>query len=527
MMVGCVVDSVAARRGPRGRQRQGGRHGLRAPRRAWLAAFVLAMVASAGAGAAGTTGAATAAGVSPETQGLLAPVADLAARSLAQVKAGDGAAAAATLEGFEDLWSPVEDGVRAQNLDVYARVEVNESRASAALAASPARLDLAATALEGLRTAALDYQSAAATPAGSPSGSKGLAALVTMLGQVKSALADGDMDQAQDLMGAFQDMWPLAEGEVQTRSARVYAATEDGITKASALLLSGPGSRDKALDEVGTMLAQLEGLTAATGYSAWDAGLILLREGMEALLVIAALLAALKKAGTPSGARWVWAGAGTGIAGSAVLAVILVFAISAATAGTARESMEGFVGLASVLIMLTVGAWLHSRSSLQAWNGMIKGKVGGAIAGGRIGALYFLALFAVLREGAEATVFYIGIAQGIGVGALLLGIGTAALILLAVGFLLIRFSVRLPLHWVFLVATVLIYYLAFKITGESVRALQAAAILPSHFVAWLPSVRFLGITPTLEVVLPQVVVLALVLSEVIVTESRRMKPKTA
>lgn len=457
----------------------------------------------------------------------LTPVGDLAARAIELVKAGDPRAAATELGRFESLWSPIENGIRAKNLDVYARAEVNASRAIAALEAAPPNLAAAASALEGLQQAALDFTSGSSPAAATPSGQKGVSALITMIAQVKEALAAGDMDQAQDLMAAFQDMWPLAEGDVQTRSSQAYGNIELEITKASALLLSGPSARDRALDVVGSMLAQLEGLTGTAGYSAWDAGLILLREGMEALLVIAALLAALRRAGTPGGARWVWAGAGTGVLASAVLAVVLVFAINAATAGAARESMEGFVGLASVLIMLTVGAWLHGRSSLQAWNGYMTGKVSGAIAAGRRGALALLALFAVLREGAEATIFYIGIAQGIGAAQLVLGIAAALLILAAAGFLLIRFSVRLPLHWVFLVATVLIYYLAFKITGESVRALQAASVLPSHFVDWLPSVRFLGMSPTWEVFLPQLVVLVLVLSEVIVTETRRMRPKTA
>jgi high-affinity iron transporter len=188
--------------------------------------------------------------------------------------------------------------------------------------------------------------------------------------------------------------------------------------------------------------------------------------------------------------------------------------------------MEGFVGLASVAVMVTVGAWLHGRASSKAWQGFIKGKVGTAVAGGRMWTLYALALFAVLREGAEATVFYIGIAQGIGIAQLLVGIAGALVILAIVGFVIIRFSVRLPLHWVFLAATLLIYYLAIKITGESVRALQAASVLPSHFAGWLPSLGFIGTTPTWEVFLPQLLVLALVLSEIVITETRRGSART-
>jgi len=457
------------------------------------------------------------------------PIRALASKSLLLLLAQDPAGAATSLGDFESLWKPVEDGIRSKNLDVYARIEVESSRAMAAFQASPPDLPAAKKALEALQAAATDYESGTSSGGAAAPGQKGLSALLTVIRQVKQALAQGDTDQAADLMNSFQEIWPLAEADVQTRSPETYIRIEKEITAASAYLLSGPGSRDKATDVVGSMVAQLEGVAGMGGYSIWDAGLILLREGLETLLVLAALLAAIKKSGAPAGARWVWAGAGTGLLASAAVAVVLVYAIAAATAGSARETMEGAVGLGSVVIMITVGAWLHGRASLQAWQGYIKGKVGTAIAGGRIWSLYALALFAVLREGAEATVFYIGIAQGIGMAQLLIGIGGALIILGIVGFLLIRFSVRLPLHWVFLGATVLIYYLAFKITGESVRALQAASILPSHFVNWLPSVRFLGMSPTWEAFLPQIVVLTLVLSEIVITEMRRgaARPKSA
>ncbi len=330
------------------------------------------------------------------------------------------------------------------------------------------------------------------------------------------------MAQASDLMQSFTEVWPLAEPEVKTRSEQAYGIIESEMTRASSFLLSDAASQPKAREPVDRITVELEGLAATTSYSVWDAGLILLREGMEALLIIAALLAALKKAGTGTGSGWVWAGAGVGLLGSVIIAVILGFAIGAAMIGSAREGLEGIVGIASVLLMLTVGAWLHSRSSLSAWNGFVKEKVGSAIAAGRMGALFTLALFAVLREGVEAVVFYIGIAPGIGVLTLVIGIAGALVLLTAVGFLVIRFSLKLPLHWVFLVATVLIYYLAFKITGTSVRALQTAGMLPAHFADGLPSAGFLGMSPSWESFVPQVVVLALVLGEIVMTEARRL-----
>ena len=467
-----------------------------------LIAILLALLA------AGTAAAQAAAGGSAQPS-VLQPVQDLASTALQLLK-----------DTFESLWKPVEDGIRAKSLDIYARVEVASSRAAAALQATPPDIAVAQSALEGLQSAAVDF-AAGKVSAAAAAGQVGLSALLTMVRQVKAALDAGDTDQATDLMNSFQEIWPLAEGDVQTRSQETYTQIEKEITEASALLLSGADSRAKAAEVVGSMVSQLDALSGRGGYTIWDAGIILLREGLEALLVLAALLAALKKGGGTGGARWIWAGAGTGLLASAVVAVVLVYAITAATAGNTRETMEGVVGLVSVVVMISVGAWLHGRSSLKAWNGFIKGKVGTAVAGGRMWALYALALFAVLREGAEATVFYIGIAQGIGIAQLVTGIAGALVILAIVGFVIIRFSVKLPLHWVFLAATLLIYYLAVKITGESVRALQASGVLSSHFAGWLPSVRFLGTTPTWEVVLPQLVVLALVLGEIVITEARR------
>jgi high-affinity iron transporter len=138
-------------------------------------------------------------------------------------------------------------------------------------------------------------------------------------------------------------------------------------------------------------------------------------------------------------------------------------------------------------------------------------------------SLFSLALLAVLREGAETVVFYIGIASAIGLGQLLLGIGAALLLIVGIGFLVIRFSVKLPLHYVFLVATVLIYYLAFKITGESIHALQLAGVFPARYADALPSLGFFGMSSTWETTLPQILVLALVLTEIVVTETRNAR----
>jgi len=413
--------------------------------------------------------------------------------------------------------------VRGKNPDVYARVEASSAKATAALEATPPDLRRANDALAALTQAARDY--AAASSGKAASQLNGVAALITMLGQVKDSIAEGKTDQAADLMGSFIELWPVVEGQVKARSDEVYTRVESEMMRADGFLLSKTDSSADAAKTVALMLGQLNGIRGTGGYSAWDAGFILLREGLEALLVLAALLAMLRKAGSAQGPRWVWAGAGTGFALSVVLAVILGLLITAAATGAARESVEGWVGLASVVLMLSVGAWLHRRSSLQAWNGFVKNRMGSAIAAGGTWSLFSLALLAVLREGAETVVFYIGIASAIGLGQLLLGVAVSAAILVAIGFLLIRFSVRLPLHYVFLVATVLIYYLAFKITGESIHALQVAGAIPARYADSLPTLGFFGMSATWETTLLQAIVFVLVATEIIVTEARNARQR--
>jgi high-affinity iron transporter len=453
-------------------------------------------------------------------QQLLGSIDRIAAESLKSLQASNPAGAAENLKQFEPEWSKVEDGVRAKDPDVYARIEVASSRAAAALDAEPPDTARAEEALKGLASAVHDYGTGTGSSA-APPGTQGVSALLRLLQQSAAALSAGDEDQASDLLQSFIGLWPQVEGEVKSRSEMAYTQIEAEMTRAAALLLSGPSARGHAADLIATITGQLEDVQQKSGYTVWDAGLILLREGMEALLLLAALLAMLRKTENKGGARWVWAGAGAGLLASAVLAVLLGLVITAA-AGAAREGTEGFVGLASVTLMVTVGAWLHRRSGLQAWNAFMKNKVGSAIAAGSMWSLFVLSFLAVLREGAETVVFYIGIAPAIPLLSLVAGILGAFALLVIIGFLIIRFSVRLPLHYFFLVATVLIYYLAFKIAGQSIHSLQLVGILPTHIATGLPAVNILGMSSTWETFVPQMAILIVILVEVVITETQRV-----
>ncbi|KAI7246359.1 hypothetical protein KC345_g12078, partial [Hortaea werneckii] len=241
------------------------------------------------------------------------------------------------------------------------------------------------------------------------------------------------------------------------------------------------------------MLTELTPLAGDQTYTAWDAALILLREGLEAILVLSALLAYLKREAEPAARRWVWSGAAVGLAGSIGLAVLLTYTISQAAAGGAREMIEGITGLFAVVMMLTIGRWLHGKTSTAAWNKYVDRQMQGALAKGNLWSLFSIALLAVLREGAETTIFYAGMAPAIATSQLLLGIGGALVVLIILGYAIIALSARLPIAAFFRAATVLIYYLVFRFLGESIHALQVAGRLPAHADSSLPSVSWLGL----------------------------------
>ncbi|HVP18341.1 MAG TPA: FTR1 family protein, partial [Spirochaetia bacterium] len=321
----------------------------------------------------------------------------IAAGSLDSAQDANPALAAMKVQLYDALWGLAEDAVHAKDPASYARIEAGIDNALSALKAQPADLAAAQAALRDLLSTSRGGTngSAAATAQ-----AKGIPDLLRLLDETSAALGAGNPREASTDLSEFISAWPLAEGEVKARSETVYAKIEDEMTEAGALLLSGPAARAHAAELLARMRAQLSGLRELNSYSAWDAGMILLREGMEALLVLAALLAMLRKADGRRREIWVWSGAGSGLVLSGVLAIILGFVLAAAAAGRAREQLEGFVGIASVALMVTVGAWLHRRSSLQSWNSFIKKKVGGAIATGSMWSIYALALLAVLREGA-------------------------------------------------------------------------------------------------------------------------------
>ncbi|PQP85387.1 iron permease [Paenibacillus sp. PCH8] len=451
--------------------------------------------------------------------------------SLSAMEKGDWTQADLAYKRIVAAWKGTEAPIRQDHFGVYSQLEKEISLIRVAMQAEPRKETQAIERMQNLVMLLTDYsagtlQDGEVENITAASGVSSLTDLLKLLEQVQQQIQTGDTTTAATGLEQFIVAWPSVEGQVQISSPASYTAIENEMTEASGYLMSNPPNTVKATEVVSRMMDRLEPLTATTSYTAWDAALILLREGLEAILVLAALLAYAKKSGQSVARRWIWAGAGSGLVLSAALAVVLTLVLAAASSGSTREMIEGYTGLAAVVLMLTVGHWMHSKSSVRFWNSYVEQQVGGALARGSLWSLFAVAGLAILREGAETAIFYIGMAPAIETSQMLIGIGVALVILVVLAVAIIQFSVRLPVRWFFLTATLLIYYLVFRFLGESIHALQVSATLGAHVAPELPTLSWLGMYPTWETFIPQMLVLIFMIISLIRTEVRSAKGAT-
>lgn len=132
------------------------------------------------------------------------------------------------------------------------------------------------------------------------------------------------------------------------------------------------------------MITALEPLANTTSYTAWDAVVILLREGLEAISVLVALLAYVKRTGNKLARKYIWTGLISGLLGSGLLALVLTYTLSQASSGNTRECIEGITRLVAVVMMIIVANWLHHKSNIANWNAYIHKQVEEALLTGNL-----------------------------------------------------------------------------------------------------------------------------------------------
>ncbi|MGH7403380.1 MAG: FTR1 family iron permease, partial [Candidatus Rokuibacteriota bacterium] len=240
--------------------------------------------------------------------------------------------------------------------------------------------------------------------------------------------------------------------------------------------------------------------------------LILLREGLEAILLVAALIALLIKSGRRDVLRYVH----TGWIAALALGVLTWLAASylVTLSGADREVTEGITALLAAAILLYVGFWMHRHAHAARWKAFLEARVASALSGRTMWALGSISFLAVYREAFETVLFYQALwleagAEGrIAVGA---GFAAAAVGLVGLGWLILKVGLWLPLGWFFGVGSILMALLAVVLAGKGIAALQEAGALPIEPLD-LPSIPSLGVYPTWQGVLTQLALVLVILA---------------
>lgn len=405
---------------------------------------------------------------------------------------------------MNSTWTVNEGVVRDNSTAHYGRIETAISFLRSAIETEPVDFSSVQSSFDDLKTAIDSFVKGeeVATTEGNLTLKDGIQLLEKALDGFKA----GKTQEASSNMKKFITIWPSIEGDVSTRNAALYTRVESETP-----VIMVKGNEKKYQDQLQALINDLSQIDTSASYNFFDAMLILLREGVEALLIVMALVTTLKAAKMKKGLKWVYTGAVMGILASLAIAVLLQFLFPAVSSGSNREIIEGAVGIFAVLMMFLVGIWLHSKSSIKKWNDFMDSQMKAVTATGSFISMFALSFLAVFREGAETILFYAGIYPRIDKASFFLGIGLAFLVLFVLALIMNKASAYFKPHRIFLILTWLIYALAFKMLGVSIHALQLTNILPSHLMNGFPSIDWAGIYPSLEVVTCQLIFVVIVL----------------
>lgn len=296
-----------------------------------------------------------------------------------------------------------------------------------------------------------------------------------------AAYRAGDREQAYDLsVAAYLEGFELVESSLDNVDSNVRKNTEKALMAYRQSLQDGlPVEQvEQRLEAAKVLLKESAGLLGSDGLS-WSLSyisglLILLREGLEAILVLAAILAFLRNTGQQSAVRSV--NIGWGLALLAGLATWALAAYVIDVSGAQRELLEGCTALFASVMVLWLGVWMHDRRHAAAWQDYIKSSL--VSGGGRFG-FAILAFFSVYRELFEVILFYETLwlqAGPAGHNAVLAGGATALVLLIGLAWIILRGSAKLPLALFFGINAALLCALSVVFAGHGVKALQEAGI---------------------------------------------------
>ena len=330
------------------------------------------------------------------------------------------------------------------------------------------------------------------------------------------AVAAGDRRRAGELaLSAYLDGFEPVEGVLAVRDGALMARVEQAMAGFRSAIAGGESraALGQRLAATEALLDQAEAALAPEAESQVSTFLgafaILLREGLEAILVVIAMIAFLRKAERTEALPYVHGGWVAALVAGGVTWAVATYAIG--ISGASRELTEGFGSLLAAVILLSVGIWMHGKSQAEEWRRYIATKMQGALSRGSAWFLFGLAFIVVYREVFETILFYAALWTADNGATILAGALAGAVLLAAIAWAMLRFSRTLPITQFFAYSAILIAILAVVLAGKGVGALQEAGLIPVTPLAGVPRVTMVGLFPTAEAIGAQLLALAVVI----------------
>ncbi|RXH00944.1 iron permease [Bradyrhizobium zhanjiangense] len=328
-----------------------------------------------------------------------------------------------------------------------------------------------------------------------------------------AAYRAGDRQHAGELaLSAYLDGFEPVEPALGARNRALLERIEGAMGDYRAAIQSGENAdaladRVQVLDDLFDDAEASLSPNAASGLSTFlGAATILLREGLEALLIVVAMIAFLRKAERMEVMPYVHAGWVGALVAGFLTWVVATWVIG--ISGASRELTEGFGSVIAAVVLLSVGIWMHGKAQADQWQRYIRERMAKALSGGSAWFLFGLAFIVVYREVFETILFYAALwTQGNG-GVILAGALSACAALALIAWAMLRYSRRLPIGKFFTYSSWLMAVLTVVLAGKGIAALQEAGIVSIAPLRLVPRISLVGLFPTTQTVAAQLLMIA-------------------
>ena len=352
------------------------------------------------------------------------------------------------------------------------------------------------------------------------------------MAKVLQLYESGKVDDAIDESGnIYFDEYEESgmENIVGAKNTQLKLDTEASFNKISALMRAG-ASKEQIVAAQNKLFDQLtQSLELTKKSSNWDlflyAFIIILREGFEALIIVAAVIALLIKSGNSKHLNIVYSALGVAVVLSIATAYGLNYIFGSENAGQTREVMEGAVMLIAVVLLFYVGFWLLSTASSKKWSAYIQGQISNSLSSGDSKMLWWTVFLAVYREGAETVLFYLALlfdakspaaTSMVAVGFVA---GLAALIIVYI--VIKKFSLKIAIKPFFIATSVIIFYMSVVFVGKGVMELVEGKVFVPTVIDGLPTITWIGFYPYVESLVPQAVMIVLLIVGILVLKNKQ------